>query len=135
MIRLTEDSSSARDLSSEVYAWKLLCTSSSRLSDTVCRMWRSTISPVMANKTVSATEVESRIFVSSGRLENRAALFPRSRIAAFVDDRRVWVAVLVQMLGRDVSGLGDRDEGKGEPSSGTETVRSRNFSTSGSERS
>ena len=34
-------------------------------------MWRSTIWPVIANRTVSATEVESRIFVSSGRLENR----------------------------------------------------------------
>ena len=101
----------------------------------VCVMWRSTISPVIANRTVIATEVESRIFASRDSLEKRASLFGRSRIGAVVDDRRVVLAVLVQVRRRDVAGLGDRDQRQRQPLSGTVIRRSRNLRFSGSARS
>src|SRR5690242_1452036 len=115
IMRLTDESSSARDFSTDEYAWKLFRTSSSRLSDTAWRMCRSTICPVMANSTVSATEVESRILVSSGsREKRRRILFPSSGIGAVVGDRRVGMAVLVEVGGRNVAGLGDRDQREGQ---------------------
>src|SRR5579872_4112092 len=82
---LTEDRSSARDFHKDVYAWKLAWTSSSRLSDIVLVMWVSTISPVMANSTVTATEVESRIFHNSDNRENQ-----RGIIWALPDTCRRW---------------------------------------------
>src|SRR5688572_23194031 len=84
-IRLTEESKSARAFNNELYAWKLLRTSSSRLSERVREICVRTSWPVIANKIVTATEVESRIFASNGSLEGR-----REIISALQDRSRRW---------------------------------------------
>src|SRR5690349_11020649 len=79
-------------------------------------MWRRTIWPLIANSTVSATVVERRIFVSSGRRENRwRILFPRSRIRGVIRNGRIGMAVLVQVPGRKIARLGNRDERQHQP--------------------
>src|ERR1039457_7218042 len=74
-----------------------------------------TSSPVRANTTVTATEVESRILDSSDSLKNgRRILFRRSRIGSGVRYRRVWHAVFVQMRGLDEASLRDGNQGQRE---------------------
>src|SRR5450432_3229773 len=73
-IKLTEDNWCARACHRDWYAWKLVCTSSSRLWEVVSIALLSTIHPVTASSTVIATEVESRVFHCSDRRENRNLL-------------------------------------------------------------
>ena len=79
-IRLTDASLLRRDCHSDLYAWKLACTSSSRVRAVVSSAFFSTIQPVTANNTVMATEVESRIFHSSEMREK-----PKSFTASLQD--------------------------------------------------
>src|SRR5579871_1201370 len=80
---LTDDNSSTREFHNDVYAAKLAWTSSSRLSDIVLVMWFRTIWPVMANNTVTATDVDNRIFQSKDSRENHLGI-----IAALPDTFR-----------------------------------------------
>src|SRR5437868_2966320 len=67
---LIEASRSARAFHSDSYAWKLAFTSSSRLRCDVSITLRCTKNAVTANRTVSASEVDSRIFQSNDSRTN-----------------------------------------------------------------